>query len=421
MKNYKDVADEVFSRSKEIEAENRLRHRRITEIGVSAACWAAAGAVGIGIWKTNIAGKDIVTSAPIQGAGSAVPGGVTIPPNDRNDSAGEETSKPAIYPPLDEKDVDPRCYVIRSHPAYILKSFKAHGYETEEEKFKAPENGEVILSKPLKEAMADYGKIDENGVDVLYDVIIEYYKDGKRVDPTKELYESEVERFGNSFYFMTDDSSETNHYTGAESASFDLLENIAPNEEYGYVIILKDNFFKDTDTSAYDVFYSSSITREPDNEEIPDIGVEPIRGHISNIDTKYEEKEYSPDNGKFVIGESLKAALEKYGREDKNGEIYYKVLVEYYKDGERINSTKELWESEHARGAGLNFASSGEDFGKNWEHYIWKHMTANEIESFRPGEEYGYALHLYNACLGYPFELMDNIINGYYNNGVYFE
>lgn len=420
MKNYKDVADEVFSRSKEIEAENRLRRRRITEIGVSAVCWAAAGAVGFGIWKTNIAGKDIVTSAPTQGAGSAVPGGVTIPPNDRNDSAGEETSKPAIYPPLDEKDVDPRCWVPIHLPVQNSK-FSVYSYETEDEKYRAPENGEVLLTRALKEAMSDYEK-SYGDTKTYYDIVIEYYKDGKRVDPTKELYESEVGKFGGSCYFMTDGSGENvGHYICVSLASGDMIEELVPNEEYGYIIFLHGNFFNDIDTSSYETFYSSSIERETDNKKLSDIGVEPIRGHISNIDTKYEEKEYSPDNGKFVIGESLKAALEKYGREDRNGEIYYKVLVEYYKDGERINSTKELWESEHARGAGLNFASSGEDFGKNWEHYIWKHMTANEIESFRPGEEYSYALHLYNARLGYPFELMDNIINGYYNNGVYFE
>lgn len=417
MKNYKDVADEVFSRSKEVEAENKLRRRRITEIGVSAACWAAAGAVGFGIWKTNIAGKGVVTSAPTQGAGSAVPGGVTISANDQNDSAAEETSIPAIYPPLNEEDVDPRCYV----PVHLpMEKYTVYSNETEEEKYRAPENGEVFLTKGLKEAMSEYGKSDEDGS---YCVIIEYYKDGKRVDPTKELYESEVGKFGSSCYYMTDDQGENaKHYIGVMSASYDMLNSIAPNEEYGYIIFLRGNFFKDTDTSLYDIFYSDSIERDPNGgASLDPVDEMKIRGHISNIDAKYEDKEYSPENGTSVVGESLKAALEKYGREDKNGEIYYKVLVEYYKDGERINSTKELWESEHARGAGLNFASSGEDFGKNWEHYIWKHMTANEIESFRPGEEYGYALHLYNACLGYPFELMDNIINGYYNNGVYFE
>lgn len=294
MKDYKNVAEDVFRRSSEIIEENKRRKRRLIEIGASAACWAAAGAVGFGVWKAsglkipNIVisegqfandGKDhsgdsdVVLIDPAQGGNDPMPGGVTEPVNGQNGSVGEETSRPASYPELDEKDIDPRC--------------------------------EPIM----------------------------------------------------------------------------------------HVLIPADTDFE------------------------PII----IRGRISNIPGCVRETEYSPENGTVVISGSLKTAIDIYGREDKNGEIDYRVIIEYYKDGERIDTTKEIWEFERARDVRLNFQSNGSEWGEHWEHHIWDYMTVNELENFEPSEEYGYVLYLYDVYFGYPYELEDNIINGLYNNGVFFE
>ena len=97
------------------------------------------------------------------------------------------------------------------------------------------------------------------------------------------------------------------------------------------------------------------------------------------------------------------------------------MIIEYYKDGELIETTKDLWQSESDRGAKLNLESSSSDWGANFEHHIWCTYTVSELESFEPSGEYGYVLHLHNAYFGNPYGLMDNIINGLYNNGVYIE
>lgn len=379
MKNYNEVADEVFRRSKEVEEENKLRRRRMTEIGVSAACWAAAGAVGFGIWKTNIAGKGVVTSAPAEGAGSVIPDSAA---ESIDDLLSHEYNDPGH---IDKNGIDVRCIPTIHLPC---QSFD-HYYQTEP--------GKVVISNALKE-QAMIGLDDET--ERTFDVLIEYYKDGERVDPTNEFMESESARMGIGFELETDSES-GNHYIRCQNMTCDMPEEkIIPNDDYGIVVYLRSAFLNGLDTN---------------------IDLTKMRGQVTNVDAEYEEKEYSPENGTSVIGESLKAGIEKYGREDNNGEIYYQVLIEYYRDGKRIDPTRELWESERVNGRHFNFATYSRDFGQSIENYIYTNMTLDEIENFRPGEEYGYVLHLDDAYRGYPFELHSTIINGLYNNGVYIE
>lgn len=376
MKNYKDVADEVFSRSKQVEAENKLRRRRITEIGVSAACWAAAGAVGFGIWKTNIAGKGVVTSAPAQGAGSAV---IDSDTESMNDWLSQEYTKEDY---IDKNGIDIRCIPLVHLPA---QSFD-HYYQTEP--------GQVVFSNALIDNMSWNNEVDKD----TFDIIIEYYKDRERIDPTNEFMESESARMGIDYELETDSES-GNHYIRRQNATFDMIEEkIISNDDYGIVVYLRSAFLNGVDI---------------------DIDLTRFQGRVANVDVEYEEKEYSPENGTSVIGESLKAGIEKYGRADNNGDIRYEVYIEYYKDGEQTKATKELWQQEHDRDMTVVYSTSGSEHGETLNEYIYAIMTVDDIESFEPLEGYGCALHLVDAYNGYPFRLESTIINGLYNNGVY--
>ena len=282
MKDYKTVAEDVFRRRDEVIEENKIRRKKLAEVGISAACWAAVGAVGFGVWKTQIDGKTV-----------------------------------------NSQD--------------ILSS-------TEQ---KAPD---YMLGSEFAPADSISSSISESETSV----------------PDK------------------------------------------PNEA--------DNNY---DNAVIDIRCYPPIHGGINGPLVDDIMK--MRGRISNIDVEIERGEYSPKNGTVVIANSLKAAIEKYGAEDSHGELDYHVLIEYYKDGKPIEITKDLWQSEWDRRIQLNFESYSSDWGATYEHHIWSFMTVNDIESFEPSEEYGYVLHLYDSYFGYPYELMDNIINGLYNNGVYIE
>lgn len=427
MKNYKDVAADVFRRSNEVIEENKRRRKRMAGIGASAACWAAVGAVGFGIWRStgagvsenSISGNSISESAA--SAGQFANDGkdhsgesdvvLTNPSNGGNsaDRVEYEGLKPAVYPPDDPNNVDERCLPFIHLPMQPAE-MGVYSYELEVENtqvFKEPENGQIVFGKPLEAAMLEYGDGSR------YSVIIEYFKDGERVDPTEELWKSEGERFGGDLYF---EDAGDKHYTGINGATYDELKSFLPSENYGYLITLRGNYFVNTEPIDTEIRYLPSREQcYPEENESSSNYV--LTGHIENIDVEYEETEYAPENETYVIGNSLKTAVDTYGSRDLNGELEYKVLIELYKDGERVETTKELYESLGR----FNLASSSEDWGEHYEHYIWAHMTVEEIESFEPEEGYGCALHLYDAYLGYPYELMSNIINGLYNNGVYIE
>lgn len=423
MKDYKNVAADVFRRSNKVIEENKRRRKRIAEIGVSAACWAVVGAVGFGIWRSSGANISENSTSVNSAAGQFANDGkdhsgesdviLTNPFNSGNSTAqsGYEGLKPAVYPPADPNSVDQRCLPFIHLPMQPVDDMVVYRYDLEGEGDKAlkgPENGQIIFAKALEKAMEECGE-GKN-----YSVVIEFFKDGERIDPTEELWKSEGERFGSNFHY---EIAGDKHYTGIMGAAYEELKSLVPSEDYGYLIVLRGNFFGDAEPVDTEIKYLPSRSHcYPEENELPNNYV--LTGHIENINVEYDETEYAPENGAFVIGNSLKTAVDTYGSRDLNGELQYKVLIELYKDGERVETTKELYESLEHR---YNLASSSEDWGAHFVHYIWAHMTVDEIESFEPSDGYGYALHLYDAYLGYPFELMSNIINGLYNNGVYIE
>lgn len=286
MKDYKTVAEDVFRRRDEIIEENKIRRKKLAEVGISAACWAAVGAVGFGVWKTHIAGKignsqDILSSTEQKAPDNLLSSEIAPSDSVHSDYFDELMSRPYNHSGIPGSETSDNEYIV-------------------------------------------------DGVDIRCCVPIHGGIDG-------------------------------------------------PEENYT------------------------------------------IKGHISNIDVEFEKAEYSPENGEVIIANSLKKAIEIYGAEDSHGELYYHVIIEYYKDGELVETTKDLWQSEHDRGAHLNFESYSSDWGATFEHHIWNNMTVSELESFEPSGEYGYVMHLYNAYFGYPYKLMDNIINGLYNNGIFIE
>lgn len=62
MKNYNEVAESVFRRSKEVIKQNNKRRRTLIAIGSAASCLLIAGVVGFGAWKNSLRSTDAVLS-----------------------------------------------------------------------------------------------------------------------------------------------------------------------------------------------------------------------------------------------------------------------------------------------------------------------------------------------------------------------
>lgn len=63
MKNYNEVAESVFRRSKEVIKQNNKRRRTLIAIGSAASCLVIAGAAGFGVWRNSVRGSDAVLSS----------------------------------------------------------------------------------------------------------------------------------------------------------------------------------------------------------------------------------------------------------------------------------------------------------------------------------------------------------------------
>lgn len=72
MKNYKEVADDVFQRSEKIIADNRKRKNKIMKVGSMTACFCLIALLGVGVWQSGV----LSNMAPGR-AGDIVMGGVS--------------------------------------------------------------------------------------------------------------------------------------------------------------------------------------------------------------------------------------------------------------------------------------------------------------------------------------------------------
>ena len=54
MKDYKEVADDVFQRSEKIIADNRRKEKKIMKVGSMTACFCLIALLGVGIWQSRL-------------------------------------------------------------------------------------------------------------------------------------------------------------------------------------------------------------------------------------------------------------------------------------------------------------------------------------------------------------------------------
>lgn len=108
----------------------------------------------------------------------------------------------------------------------------------------------------------------------------------------------------------------------------------------------------------------------------------------------------APENGSFLFSDALKGAMEEYGYTDENGDIRYRVAVDFYDNGEIVDvDLPAIREIECQRLTGCGYQCHFETCTKEWgnivEHHFCMMLTREQLENFPLCENYGCTFHLY--------------------------
>lgn len=108
----------------------------------------------------------------------------------------------------------------------------------------------------------------------------------------------------------------------------------------------------------------------------------------------------APENGTYVFSDALKGAMDEYGYTDENGDIRYRVVANYYDNGEPVDVNSSAireneWNRLCGRGYECHFETCGKEWGNIVDHHFCMMLTREQLESFTPCEGYGCTLCLY--------------------------
>ncbi len=265
MKDYNEVAKSVFERSKELIIKKNKRNMRImTAVRTSGICLVLVSAIGFGTWWNNRQGSDIILSSngslPTLAADNTELSAVYTETNQTEisiDKISETGSENANEPfmtvsSLDRfTESDPETH----YPTMIFDYESDYSHLNSDPKI-PPENGTVHVTQALFDAVKRYGDLDEYGCcENKYIVVIDYYVNGKHINPTEELFERERVRLqkllgditGLSFEAIGRNSGETEYYDIHACLTKSQISDIgciAAEENFGCVIYLRDNYYK---------------------------------------------------------------------------------------------------------------------------------------------------------------------------------
>lgn len=385
MKNYNEVAESVFRRSEEVIEQYKRRRKTLTKIGVSAGCIAAAGAVGFGVLRSTgrLAPSEITSDSMISPNSS---GAYLSIPNESADSF-ENLNNTEIKSGSGNAANQSNDINDPSSVRHFLTRISGYYTEVRDRISFVPENGTVVISDLLQKALNEYGSEDENGK-IHYGILVEFYKDGKRIEPTMELWESERDKFGDGFGLLTNSSDwgrKIEHYMHADSTK-EQIESYTADSELGVALFLYDDYF-----GYPNILDGGGTIRILGSLD----GIGSIGETINDIETDTINTDYSPENGEVIIADDLKKAIDIYGEGDENKHILYNVVIEYYKDGKHIDSSAELCETERDKNPDIYFIESIDTMWGNY--HIGTCVPKDKLESFKPNGEYGCVIRLHNV------------------------
>lgn len=415
MKSYEEVTKDVLKRSEEVIKNKYKRNRRLmAAVSTSATCLVLTGALGAGMWLGSRQGNDVVLSAnsdlPPFSADTAaaaftedIHDETTMTENGSNDPSDTTAAniEPAETNQQHEIEGNPP---IRLHDHDYIRSEKTvkDSFET------PPKNGTVYISSELQNALDTIGDSYEDGCKAPYFVLFDYYKDGERIVPTEDLFNSERERLRElidycnendeytqpctfAFGWSSSDWEVTKEYSLSATLYKAQMDIFPPNEDYAIVINLDDNYSC--------TFYVGEIA-ESDPQPAHELTRAPSSHYTYKAGDSYT-LEAPAENGQVRIAEALNEAIDYYGRYYCEGvEDQYCVVIEYYSNGQRINPDAEFFEKEKARLTKLcgtdDFMHSPATEEPELRDYdfMWGDLTVSQMEKITADETFGCVIYL---------------------------
>lgn len=151
-------------------------------------------------------------------------------------SSNEETNTPDTIVNETDKETEDETEKIKTVRYYFVSGY---GEVDTNKRYDAPQNGEILLSDGLKNA------IDDIGDKAFYSVYFELYKDGIKVELNDEIIENEMKRLGGRYQdgevqsgLFTDTKEGIKYYSLAFFGSREQLTNYPSNSDLGIIMYL---------------------------------------------------------------------------------------------------------------------------------------------------------------------------------------
>lgn len=413
MKDYNEVAKSVFERSKELIIKKNKRNMRImTAVRTSGICLVLVSVIGFGSWLGGSQGGDIAST--VDGSfPSASDNSTAVSNNSEAASEGNSSSVKESEAASEENSSSVKETVFaESEPPSAAPAFHAHDYINSENTVKdnfdtPPKNGKVYISSQLKNALDTVGDCYEDGCKAPYLLLFDYYKDGQLIVPTEALHSSEWERLKSHFNCYEGSEEYTQTCTmgfGSYRAGWDAeteyfihgnlykpqIESFPPNEDYAVVISLDDGH-----SATFWEGESTEIDKQPEQEMVRTPFS--IYSHKSGPYTL----ETPPENGKVKIAESLLEAIEYNGQYyEGNAENLFVVVIEYYKDGQRIDPDEAFYEKEKIRlkelcGTNrLEYSPASEEPECRDFNFMYVELTRSQMDKITVDDSTGCTIYL---------------------------
>lgn len=241
MKSYNETVNTVFCRMEEYETAQKRKRKIMAEAGACLCCACIIAAIGIGTHRVTAkspAGKE-QTNVSVHNSESA----------NQN-----KTDEPAVNGFFIPSDSDGQQNTPESETSQQLSIPTVYSYPcSETEKYRAPKNGEIIMSLPLRSAMEKYGN------DTYYAVEIFLTENEVNVtDRAKWLQEYERMKLINGGKLGLSESKNSNgqiYYMLLGHVSKDCLDNFPVSDKYGYFIQLSGD--ADEFTENFNAFHGT--------------------------------------------------------------------------------------------------------------------------------------------------------------------
>ncbi len=243
MKNYNEMADEVFRRRDEYDLKKKYTRKKSVKLSVSLACMALVLFAGVGILQKgkiddnpqkNLFGEDDVLqddSTVLKDEEQTIADSIVIGEKDYYGPAEDTPYNNGPCIPLDGEVDDRRLKMIESYECGASSAGACYAL---------PKNGKYYFSIPLNAAFEAYGEMtDDTGERIIYRVVVRVFEDGKMITG-KENFVKIVEKFTRMGYKSgieipnnRDDLAVlTLHVTEEE------LKNFPEDKENGYFFFL---------------------------------------------------------------------------------------------------------------------------------------------------------------------------------------